>query len=39
MRTFPNNVPHPFGKFANSQELWFRRIQSGQGGVPMFSTS
>ena len=38
MRTFPSNVPHPYGKFANSQELWFRRIQSGQGGVPMFST-
>ncbi|HEY1231782.1 MAG TPA: carboxypeptidase-like regulatory domain-containing protein [Candidatus Binatia bacterium] len=38
MRTFPTNVPHPFGKFANSQELWFRRIQSGQGGVTMFAT-
>ena len=38
MRTFPSNVPHPYGKFANSQELWFRRIQSGQGGVTMFST-
>src|SRR5213596_862198 len=32
MRTFPTNVPFPFGKFANSEELWFRRIQSGQGG-------
>jgi hypothetical protein len=31
-------VPHPYGKFANFQELWFRRIQSGQGGVTMFST-
>ncbi len=38
MRTFPSNVAHPLGKFANSQELWFRRIQSGQGGVTMFST-
>src|SRR5437762_7852782 len=39
MRTFPTNVPFPFGKFANSEELWFRRIQSGQGGVPMFATA
>ncbi|HWH79952.1 MAG TPA: hypothetical protein VNT76_21370, partial [Candidatus Binatus sp.] len=38
MRTFPSNVPHPYGKVANSQELWFRRIQSGQGGVTMFAT-
>ncbi len=38
MRTFPTKVQFPLGKFANSQELWFRRIQSGQGGVPMFST-
>src|SRR5258706_2304196 len=38
MRTFPSNVAHPLGKFANSQELWVRRIQSGQGGVTMFST-
>ena len=36
MRTFPANVPFPLGKFANSQEAWFRRIQSGQGGHPMF---
>jgi hypothetical protein len=36
MRTFPDNVPHPLGKFANSEEAWFRRIQSGQGGVTMF---
>ena len=36
MRTFPENVPFPLGKFANSQEAWFRRIQSGQGGVTMF---
>src|SRR5438874_9345379 len=34
MRTFPTNVPFPFGKFANSEELWFRRIQSVQGVVP-----
>jgi len=39
MRTFPQNVPHPLGKFANSEEAWFRRIQSGQGGVPMFATA
>jgi hypothetical protein len=36
MRTFPENVPFPLGKFANSEEAWFRRIQSGQGGEPMF---
>src|SRR5258706_5162225 len=36
MRTFPQNVPHPLGKFANSEEAWFRRIQSGQGGGPLF---
>ena len=36
-RTFPQNVPFPMGKFANSEEAWFRRIQSGQGGVPMFA--
>ena len=35
-RTFPNDVPHPMGKFANSEEAWFRRIQSGQGGANMF---
>ena len=39
MRTFPENVPFPLGKFANSEEAWFRRIQSGQGGVPMFATA
>ena len=38
MRTFPQNVPFPLGKFANSEEAWFRRIQSGQGGVPMLTT-
>jgi hypothetical protein len=37
MRTFPQNVPFPLGKFANSEEAWFRRIQSGQGGDPMFA--
>jgi hypothetical protein len=37
MRTFPENVPHSLGKFANSEEAWFRRIQSGQGGVTMFN--
>ena len=36
MRTFPQDVPFPLGKFANSQEAWFRRIQSGQGGHTMF---
>ena len=36
-RTFPQNLPFPMGKFANSEEAWFRRIQSGQGGVPMFA--
>ena len=36
MRTFPKEVPFPMGKFANSQEAWFRRIQSGQGGHTMF---
>ena len=39
MRTFPTNVPFPMGKFANSEEAWFRRIQSGQGGVTMFATA
>ena len=29
-RTFPQNVPHPLGTFATSEERWFRRIQSGQ---------
>jgi hypothetical protein len=37
MRTFPKNVPFPLGKFANSEEAWFRRIQSGQGGIPMLT--
>jgi hypothetical protein len=35
-RTFPNNVPYPFGNFASSEERWFRRIQSGQAGELMF---
>jgi len=39
MRTFPDNVPFPLGKFATSEEAWFRRIQSGQGGHPMFETT
>ena len=39
MRTFPDNVPFPMGKFATSEEAWFRRIQSGQGGHPMFETT
>ena len=34
MRTFPKDVPDPLGKFANSIEACFRRIQSGQGGNP-----
>jgi len=37
-RTFPENVPHPLGKFATSEEAWFRRIQSGQSGESMFNT-
>jgi hypothetical protein len=36
-RTFPREVPHPMGKFANSEEAWFRRIQSGQSGEQMFT--
>ena len=36
MRTFPDTVPYPLGKFENSEEAWFRRIQSGQGGHTMF---
>ena len=36
-RTFPKNVPHPLGKFSNSEEAWFRRVQSGQGGETMFN--
>jgi hypothetical protein len=39
MRTFPSDVPFPLGKFANSEEAWFRRIQSGQGSVPMFAAA
>jgi hypothetical protein len=38
MRTFPQKVPFPFGKVANFEEGWMRRIQSGQGGVPMLTT-
>ncbi|HZA54597.1 MAG TPA: carboxypeptidase-like regulatory domain-containing protein [Candidatus Udaeobacter sp.] len=37
-RTFPPNVPHSLGKFASSEEAWFRRIQSGQSGETMFNT-
>ena len=36
-RTFPRELPHPLGKFANSEEAWFRRIQSGQSGEQMFT--
>ena len=39
MRTFPQNLPFPLGKFDNSEEAWIRRIQSGQGGVPMFANA
>src|ERR1043166_6321268 len=39
MRTFPSNVPFPLGKFRNSEELWFRPIQSGQGGLHVFATA
>ena len=28
----------PLGSFANSEEAWFRRLQSGQGGETMFDT-
>jgi hypothetical protein len=35
-RTFPKNVPYPMGEFKNSEEAWFRRIQSGQGAANMF---
>jgi hypothetical protein len=38
-RTFPKNVPHPFPPFANSEEAWFRRVQSGQAGEQMFTIS
>ncbi|MBI2211685.1 MAG: carboxypeptidase regulatory-like domain-containing protein [Deltaproteobacteria bacterium] len=37
-RTFPKNVPFPLGKFANSEEAWLRRVQSGQSGERMFNT-
>jgi hypothetical protein len=36
-RTFPREVPHPLGKFATSEEAWFRRVQSGQSGENMFN--
>src|SRR5262245_40756275 len=36
-RTLPNELPHPLGKFATSEEAWFRRIQSGQSGEQMFT--
>src|SRR5262249_36808223 len=39
MRTFPQNVTFPLGKFDNSAEAWIRRIQSGQGGNTMFNTA
>jgi hypothetical protein len=35
-RTFPREVPHSLGKFATSEEAWFRRIQSGQAAGLMF---
>jgi hypothetical protein len=35
-RTFPTNLPHPIN-VANSEEAWFRRIQSGQGAELMFN--
>ncbi|HXV47455.1 MAG TPA: carboxypeptidase-like regulatory domain-containing protein, partial [Candidatus Binatia bacterium] len=37
MRSFPDNVPFPLGKFANSEEAWLRRIKSGQAGESMTS--
>ena len=37
MRTFPAECAVSLGKFANSEEAWFRRIQSGQGGETMFN--
>ena len=37
-RTLPQNVPHPLGTFATSEEAWFRRVQSGQSGESMFNT-
>src|SRR5215813_6763100 len=36
-RTFPREVPYPLGKFNTSQEMWFRRVQSGQSGEQMFN--
>jgi len=36
-RTFPKDIPHPIN-IENSQEAWFRRIQSGQSGESMFNT-
>jgi hypothetical protein len=36
-RTFPRELPHSLGKFATSEEAWFRRIQSGQSGEQMFT--
>jgi hypothetical protein len=35
-RTFPKDLPYPMGKFATSEEAWFRRIQSGQAAELMF---
>jgi len=35
MRTFPSELPFPFGKFTTSEEAWRRRIQSGQAGESM----
>jgi hypothetical protein len=37
-RTFPRELPHPFGRFASSEEAWLRRLQSGQSGEQMFNT-
>jgi hypothetical protein len=37
-RTFPKNVPYPLGKFATSEERWFRRVESGQSGERMMRT-
>jgi hypothetical protein len=37
-RTFPKDVPFPLNDFKTSEEAWFRRIQSGQGGETMFNT-
>lgn len=35
-RTFPKNIPHPID-MPNSEEAWFRRIQSGQAAELMFT--